>query len=441
MVCNFTQTRTSYIVYVTFGKIKKGIGCMNSADNTQLLQTQWNLQGLSYAREINAQLTYMEAHGLHDWEKPAPADNRNEMALEVLSLLKKANREGTIDSFRAAYPPAHAPFTNIIQKQGQNIENLCTINENTIAFVIGSAYEKRSAYVITNRNIEKLPDSIQAIGRSHQNNVYAIAKTNSITTHHNWGGKKIAEFKLPLASPLPISQLIPFNDGLSVLLISSEGIYLLTSNGHSMIHPIADPEDKDWYSYIHMEHAALSFDNNFIAVGDQTSAHRILNHAGQHIATIDPQSAYPHYALFSKDGQQVLLNSCHVYNGATISVPIAGMPDVHTGVHRHTIIDKCRRVYAGVATSDQYIFGDAAGHIQAFDKEGKKCWHYFVGSTITSMTISDDEKTLWVASCSGMIHKLKLNEGQRDNHTIGNGNHYEEFRVIFWKNEPQPLVW
>jgi hypothetical protein len=414
---------------------------MNSADNIHLLQTQWNIQGHSYAKEINAQLAFVEEHGLHNWTGEEPADNRNELALEVLSLLKKANREGTIDTFRASYPPAHAPFTNIIQEQGQNIENLCYINENTIAFVIGSAYEKRRAYVLTNRNIEKLADSIQAIGRSHQNNIYAIAKTNSITTHQNWGGRKIAEFKLPPVVPLPISQLIPFNDGLSVLLISSEGIYLLTTSGHSMIHPVPDPEDKDWSSYIDMEHAALSYDNNFIAVGDQTSAHRILNRAGNHIATIDPQSSYPHYALFSKNGQQVLLNSCHLYTGATISVPTTGITDNKIGIDRHTVIDNNCRVYAAVATSEQYIFGDAAGHIQAFDKEGKKCWHYFVGSTITSMTLSEDEKTLWVASCSGMIHKLKLNEGQRDNHTIGNGNHYEEFRVIFWKNEPQPLVW
>lgn len=414
---------------------------MNSADNIHLLQTQWNIQGHSYASEINAQLAFAEEHGLYSWKGEDPADNRNELALEVLSLLKKANREGTVDNFRASYPPAHAPFINIIQEQGQNIENLCYINENTIAFVIGSPYEKRRAYLLTNRNIEKLSDSIQAIGRSHQHNIYAIAKTNSITTHQNWAGRKIAEFKLPPVVPLPISQLIPFNDGLSMLLISSEGIYLLTTSGHTMIHPVPDPEDRDWSAYIDMEHAALSYDNNFIAVGDQTSAHRILDRAGHLIATIAPPSAYPHYAMFSKDSQQVLLNSCHLYSGTTISIPTAGLALTSASIANPTIIDKSCRVYAAVATAEQYIFGDAAGHIHAYDKEGKKCWHYFVGSTITSMTLSEDEKTLWVGSCSGMIHKLRLYAGQRDNHIIGNGNHYEEFRVIFWKNEPQPLVW
>ncbi|OQP47450.1 hypothetical protein A4H97_08125 [Niastella yeongjuensis] len=415
---------------------------MNPADNNiYLLQTEWNIQGSSYATEINAQLAFVEEHGLHNWKGQEPADSRSELALEVLSLLKKANREGTIDNFRASYPPAHAPFLNIIQEQGQNIENLCYINDNTIAFIIGSAYEKRRAYVLTNRNIEKLSDSIQAIGRSHQNNIYAIAKTNSITTHKNWEGRRIAEFKLPPVATLPISQLIPFNDGLSVLLISSEGIYLLTTSGHTLIHPVPDPQDQEWSSYIDMEHAALSYDNDLIAVGDQTSAHRLLNRFGHHLATIAPQSSFPHYALFSKDGQKILLNSCHLYDGVTISVPTASFTNLYPGLTSQTIIDKNCRVYAAVATSELYIFGDAAGHIQAFDQEGKKCWHYFVGSTITSMTLSEDEKTLWVASCSGMIHKLKLNEGQRDNHTIGNGKHYEEFRVIFWKNEPQPLVW
>ena len=91
--------------------------------------------------------------------------------------------------------------------------------------------------------------------------------------------------------------------------------------------------------------------------------------------------------------------------------------------------------------SVDYIFGDATGYIKAIDKEGKNIWSYFLGDTIISLAISDDEKKLWVASCSGMIHMLTLDAGKRDNHTIGNGNHYEEFRVILWKNELQPLIW
>ncbi|WP_205514081.1 hypothetical protein [Longitalea arenae] len=418
---------------------------MNLADKMTLLQTTWNIEGSSYAKEINAKIALGEVHGDENLKGPEPADNRNELAPLILSLLKKANKENTTPAFRAMFPPAYAPFVHIIQEQGQCIENLCYINYNKIAFVIGTAYEKRKAYTLTNSSIQELPATIQSIGRSHQNEIYAIAEESTVTTYKGWQGKKIAAFKVPIANYLAVSQVIPFNDGLSVLLISPEGIYLLTTNGHSLIHPAPDAEDDEWTPEIDMEHAALSYDNSFIVAGDQNSAHRILNRNGRELAVIDALSSYPHYALFSKDGQQAILNSCHSYNGISISVPANNWQALSTGARKegppYTVIDKTGRVYAAVSASGYYILGDASGFIKAFDNKGKYLWQHFLGSTISSMAMSDDEKTLWVASCSGMIHKLTLNGGRRDDHTIGNGDHYEEFRIIFWKNEPQPLVW
>jgi hypothetical protein len=418
---------------------------MNLADLNKSLQTSWETKGHLYAKEIKAMIEAGELPGPDNRNGEKPADDRNELALEVLSLLKKANKEGTIEPFRTQFPPAYAPFINIIQEQGQSIENLTFISDNTIAFVIGTAYEKRKAYILSDRTVVRLNDAIQSIGKSPQNGIFAIADNNSVITYKGWREKKIFDFKLPEVKELAISQIIPFNDGLSVLLISSEGIYLLTTRGNSMIHPVPDPDDKEWASYIDMEHAALSNDNTFIALGDQCSAHRILNRYGQEIAAIAPQSSYPHYALFSKDGQQVVLNSCHFYNGITIGVHTSNIhalqTEAYTDNYKHTVIDKSSRIYTAVATSTYYIFGDTAGYIKAFDKEGNNLWYYFLGDTIISMTLSDDEKTLWVASCSGMIHTLKLNAGQRDNHIIGNGNHYEEFRIIFWKYEPHHLIW
>jgi hypothetical protein len=418
---------------------------MNPADMYQSLQTEWNMKGQSYAQAINAMIVFGETHGWDNWKEEEPIDDRALLASEILSLLRKANKEGKIDEFRTLFPPAHTPFLNNTQEQGQCIENLCYISDDKIAFVIGTAYEKRKAYVLTNRKVERLRDSIQSIGKSHQNDIFAIAENRSVTTYKGWEGKRIAAFRLPPINDLPITQLIPFNDGLSVLLISSEGIYLLTTHGNTMLHPVPDPEDAEWSSYIDMEHAALSNDNSYIVVGDQCSEHRILNRHGEQIAEIGPQSSYPHYALFSKDGQQVLLNSCHFYNGTTIGVPTDNIYGLKiaavTKDDRYTVIDDNCRVYAAIATSSYYIIGDAGGNIKAFDKTGKKLWRYFLGSTITGLTISDDEKTLWAASCSGIVHKLILDIGQRDDHTIGTGNHYEAFRIIFWKNEQQPLIW
>jgi hypothetical protein len=421
------------------------LNMLNLSDNYRSLQAEWDKKGQSYAKDVNKMVEFGETHGWDNWKGKEPVDQRDHFAIQVLSLLKEANRNGNIEEFRKQFPPAHGPFISIFEEHGQSIENLCFIGEDKIAFVIGAAYQERQAYILTNRTVERLPEDIVSIGKSLQNEVFAIAETETVTTFKGWNDKKIFEFPLPQVEALPITRIIPFNDGLSVLLVSSEGIYLLTTQGNTMIHPIPDLEDEEWTSNIDMEHAALSSDNKYIAVGDQCSDHRILNTEGIEIAEIGPQSSYPHYALFSKDGEQVVLNSCHFYNGTTIGVQtdnIHGLKiEAYTEDEGYIVIDDDCRVYAAVATFNYYIFGDAGGYIKAFDKEGNKLWRYFLGSTISGMTISTDEKTLWVASCTGIIHKLKLDIGQRDNHAIGNGNHYEEFRIILWKNEPQPLIW
>ncbi|MCG2616755.1 hypothetical protein LZZ85_20820 [Terrimonas sp. NA20] len=409
------------------------------------LRKEWDNLGKSFANDINEMVEFGETHGWENWKGKEPSDNRDHLASQVLSLLREANITGKNDEFRDMFSPAHAPFISILEEQGQSIESLCVISDDSIAFVVGTSYEQRQAYVLTGKTVEKLSGHIESIGKSHQNEVFAVAEAKKITTYKGWRGEVIAEFQLPEDKSLSIKQMIPFNDGLSVLLISSEGIYLLGLAGSSMIHPVPDPEDEEWTSDIDMEHAALSFDNNLIAVGDQNSEHRILNSDGVEIAEIGPQSSYPHYALFSKDSGQVILNSCHFYNGITIGVPTA---DIHglkiepyTEDDRYTVIDEGCRVYAAVATTDYYILGDAGGYVKAFSKDGRNLWRYFLGSTISGMSISEDGKTLWVASYAGIIHKLKLDAGKRDEHVIGTGDHYEEFRIIFWKTEKQPLIW
>ena len=99
------------------------------------------------------------------------------------------------------------------------------------------------------------------------------------------------------------------------------------------------------------------------------------------------------------------------------------------------------RVYVGTTTKDYYILGDAYGYIKAFDKNGNCIWRHYLGSTISGITISDNEQTLWVSTYAGILHKLKLGKRHRDTHTIGNGNHYEDFRLILWKDEEKELWW
>lgn len=255
-----------------------------------------------------------------------------------------------------------------------------------------------------------------------------------------WDGEVLAEYNLTGLNGVGITQLLPFNDASGVLCVTSSGIFVVSALGEKLIHPVHDADDPEWTSDIDMENATLSHDNEYIVVGDQDWGHYVLNRNFVRTASIGPQSDYPHFCLFSIDDSQLITNSCHFYNGTTIDVDIKSNPCIiieeYKEDNRFKVIDENMRVYCGVAVEDYYILGDACGAIQAIDKDGIIKWQYFLGSTIGSIAISDDGKTLWVGSCTGMVHKLKLNKGQRDKQTIGTGQHYEEFRLIVWKDEP-----
>ncbi|MBW1297903.1 hypothetical protein GBO31_20500 [Aquimarina litoralis] len=404
------------------------------------IKEEWNHLGSKFAKEINEMVEFGEKNGWENWNGQEPEDKREHLADEIFKLLKKANETNTIEEFRNEYPPSHTPLIKFMESKSQSIEQLQFIDQQKIIFLTGTSYQKRQAYILDNEKIIELDSSISAIGKSKKNNVFAISANNLVTTTQGWEGDIISTFTLQKTKNIGITELIPFNDGKKVLLITAEGIYLIDKESETMIHPEPDAEDEEWDSYIDMENGTLSNDNQFIVVGDQCSEHRILDNEGVQIGKIGQQSEYPHYCLFSKDNRQLITNSCHFYNGITIGVATEQLNGIDISEYEestlYTTIDKEMRVYCGISTKDYYILGDAHGYIRAIDHKGKHLWRHFLGSTISGITISDDEKTLWVGSYSGMIHKLQLGKGFRDNHTIGNGNHYEDFRMILWKEEP-----
>ncbi|SOU87104.1 hypothetical protein [Tenacibaculum dicentrarchi] len=404
------------------------------------IKEEWNNLGSKYATEVNQMVKFGEENGWENWKGKEPEDKRDHLADEIYHLLKEANKNNSVDEFRKDFPPAYTPLIKFFESKGQSIEQMQFIENEKIVFLTGTAYQKRQAYILYGEKIIDLDSSIDAIGKSKRNNVFAIVSENKIVTTQGWEGDIIQRFELTETKEFGITNLIPFNDGLRVLVTTSEGIYIISTDGEKMIHPVPDLEDEEWDSNIDMENSTISNDNKYIVVGDQCSDHRILNENGELIGEIGPQSSYPHFCLFSTDDEQLITNSCHFYNGITIGVSTNKIDDLKIEAYEESenyrIIDDGMRVYVGLTTKDLYILGDAYGYVKAFNKKGECVWRHFLGSTIGGLAVSDDEKTLWVGSCTGMIHKLKLGKGHRDNHTLGNGNHYEEFRLILWKEEP-----
>ena len=420
-------------------------------DYSKLIE-QWNIAGENYATEINEMLLFVDNHGWENWKKEEAEDKRGNLSDGVLNLLKKANETKTVDQFRADFPPAHIPFAHLLQEKGQAISQLTVIDSQKILLMVGALWENPQCYLVENDVVTKMDANIIAIGKSKKNDIFAYAYTDKVVLKKSWDGAIIATFYTDMLAKKDnrITELIPFNSGEEVLLVTSGGIYVLSQDKTQLIHPNDDEfltEDKYGYAYdyIDMENATLSHDNNYIVTGHQDGPHIVFDKTGVQIGTIGQQSEYPHYCLFLKDDSQLITNSCHFYNGMTIGVSTDKLEGIeiepYTESDEYTIIDESMRVYAAVSSTDYYILGDAYGYIQAVDKNGKFLWRHYLGSTISGMALSTDEKTLWIGTHAGILHKLELGIGHRDTHTIGNGHHYETFRLLFWKNEENILKW
>lgn len=418
---------------------------------TMTPQREWFLKGEQYAKAINEMVAFGNEHGWDKWEGEEAEDKRDHLGELVFEALKQANLDDTIATFRADYPPAYTPLIPFLETKSQYIGDIVAIDADTVAFLAGTSYEPRTAYLVTGTTVNLLDDTIKGLGKSMRNNVFAIAYADKIITHQGWNGPVIATVELGELATVGISKLIPFNDGKRILFVSSEGVYLLEEQNKQLIHPVLTEEEKQeaaaegYDFYIDMENAALSQDNTYIVVGDQDRDHRILHVDGKEVGSVGPQSSYPHFCLFSKDDQQLITNSCHFYNGVTIGVDATKLEGMHVEAYEESedfmYMDENMRVYQGVALQEYYVLGDAYGYIRAINQAGKEVWQHFLGGTISGIAVSEDETTLWVGTYSGALHKLVLGKGIRDSHTIGTSDLYEEFRLLVWKEEPQVWRW
>jgi hypothetical protein len=402
------------------------------------IQKEWFNKGKEYATAINDMVAFCEEFGWENWDKEEPEDEREQLASDVFQLLKKANKENNIELFRKQFPPSHAPFIELLKNKSQEIIHLEFVEKDKVVFIVQNEEKNSKVFLLDSDKITELNNQIEGIGKSKKGTVFALKIADEIIISKGWNGKRLATLKLNTTKNTKITQLIPFNEGLKVLLVSPKGIFIVSDKGEQKIHPVTNSDD--WEADLMMENASLSTNNNYIIVGDLNSDHRVLTIEGEQIGTIGPQSSFPHLSLFSEDDTHMISNSCHFYNGVTIGIETKHLKGIELNAYVEsdlfTLIENQMRVYAGITLDNYYILGDAFGYVKAFDKQGNCLWKHFLGSTVTAITISDDKQTLWVATGAGIIHKLLLNKGKRDTHTIGNSNHFEEFRMLFWKDEP-----
>ncbi|MBV7542736.1 WD40 repeat domain-containing protein [Acidovorax sp. sic0104] len=418
-------------------------------------------------------------------ENALPPDPRKGAAPTVLQLARVVNAhadEELGERFRQRFAFAPDAFVQRAAKAGVFIGPVIALDDGRVLARIGPAYDDTAHWVALQGTRHTPLPSLRGLGRSHDRQVFARSDGLQITTHRGFEGPVVARFDLPrgneglpphvavAAGPLGqrCDEIIPFNDGQRVLLRNPTGIYLLTSaeeagsgnGGHGgvqRLHPQTFEEDGP-YTWpknqmdeevggqtltvlaLDMLHMALSPDERHIAVGDQDSQHVLLDAQGALLAEYEPRSSYPHHAAFSHDGARLFANSCHLYWGSTLSVPLAPQPAAPGAENLPALDERCR-VYASATQPGLAILGDADGYLHAIGDDGRPLWRHHVGSTISAIEISPDGSTLWAASYGGYLAKLEYNEAGMDPHSIGTSPYAETRRWIFWSDEAGPLRW
>ena len=415
-------------------------------------QKEWNEKGEKYAKEVNDMVAFAEVHGWDAYKGEDPVDERDGMTQlceAVFELLKKANECGETEKFRADFLPSNVIFSGENEKfknKLKNIDQICPLGSENVLFIASNDDGKR-LYLLEGDRVSEVAKGVIAVGKSKRNEIYALLNQDEVWLIRGYdgksGGELVARFSHELEIIYDEAEILPFNDGSKVLLTAHDGIFLISQSGAKLIHPIYEDEGDDDELEIDMANATLSNDNELIVAGEQCGDHALMDSEGERLGGIGAQSSYPHFCLFSADDTQLITNSCHFYNGVTIGVDRALLKrglEVEAylydeeGEQNFTLIDDAMRVYAGVATQDFYILGDAYGYIKAVGKDGRKIWRHYLGGTIKSMALSEDGGVLFVGTYGGRLHKLRLGAGQ-DSHTIGNGNHKEEFRLIAYEDK------
>ncbi len=421
----------------------------------EALKKEWNEKGEKYAKAVNDMVAFAEAHGWDAYKGEEPVDERAHLGEAVFALLKEANERGETAKFRADFPPSNVIFgecedeaddadekDKIGDKLG-NVDQICPLGGENVLFIVSQSEPEgwhKMLYLLEGDRVIGVAKGVIAVGKSKRNEIYALLRRGEIELVKGYdgksGGELVARFSHELEIIYDEAEILPFNDGSKVLLTAHDGIFLISQSGAKLIHPIYEDEGDDDELEIDMANATLSNDNELIVAGEQCGDHALMDSEGERLGGIGAQSSYPHFCLFSADDTQLITNSCHFYNGVTIGVDRALLKR-GAQIYRDrdfTLVDDEMRVYAGVATQDFYIMGDAYGYIRAVGKDGRKIWRHYLGGTIKSMALSEDGGVLFVGTYGGRLHKLRLGAGQ-DSHTIGNGNHKEEFRLIAYEDK------
>ncbi len=460
------------------------------------LAAAWNEAGREYFSEYSARLSRYYGTGDQnvdlDMNDPRPESMGDQVMRAVIELQAARKRP------RDIFDPAYVPLFSWIKKSERSLNFVTILGRDEVLVRRGSAWQD-DATTFHLRGDEATPlTDIRGVHRSRNRDYLVLARNAGLEIRDAragiaglsgppiamlpWPDRDIfrprglayAAAWEPIEDPLAIEQLGVSDDGMRIVVnCYGQGILLASRHRGERPWTLLWPDARAPYQsgdddYVpdagDMTHVAISRDGTRLAFGCQDTGHFLaeIDRAGepQWYATVGNLSEYPHYACFSDDGRYVALNSCHFYNGATISFAWDGNRGVNLDAYEEhpqaPCIDDGLRVYAAcavdravtkavghnIADSGGGFLLAGAGLLKLCDPTGAIGFAQGFGSSAGSIDFCPETRQLALSSYSGFVHLYDPYQDELPGRIDGYRPRRELARWLMWEHLPAgPLRW
>lgn len=476
---------------------------MSEPTDLDELSRTWNQAGRAYYGEYSARLAKFYGEGDREVDL-ALKDPRDEVLGDrVMRAVIDLAAQGKWQRARELFDPAYAPLMGWIQQSKANFGFVTILGPDELLVRRGSAWQKEGT-TFHLRGGEASPiDDVRGVSRSRSRDFLVLARSKGLEIRDARAG--IEGLRGPAVATLPwpsmdvfrprgiseaaaaaweapgdwlkVEQLAVSDDGKRVVVSCyRQGILLASLHAGEAPWTLLWPDPREPYRASSgddedavpqagdMTHVAISRDGRRLAWGCQDFGHFLaeVDSKGEPAwyATVGHLSEYPHYACFSDDGRYVALNSCHLYNGATIAFDWEGNRgkalDMYEQHAEAPCIDGGLRVYAACwldrpvlsallgrePKSDGAFLLAGNGIMRLCGAKGGLGMVQGFGASAGSIDYCPESRRLALASYSGFVHVYDPFEEELPGRIDGFRPRRELARWVLWEHLPNgPLRW
>lgn len=473
---------------------------MSTPNELEALSKTWNEAGRAFYTEYCARLAKFYGEGDREVDLTMKDPRDEALGDRVMRAIIDLAGKGESHRARELFDPAYTPLMGWIKQSKPHFGFVTILGPDELLVRRGNPWDKTGT-TFHLRGAEAMPvEDVRGVSRSRGRDFLVLARAAGLEIRDarkggaalsgppiaalSWpdmaifrprGLSEAAEAKWETPGDwLKVEQLAVSDDGKRVVVSCyRQGILLASFHPGEPSWTLLWPDvrapygrdgDDDAPRAGDMTHVAISRDGRRLAWGCQDGGHFLAEVADKGepawYATVGHLSEYPHHACFSDDGRYVALNSCHMYNGATIAFDWEGNRgktlEAYQVHEEAPCIDGGLRVYAATwldkplldallgrpAQSDGAFLLAGSGIMRLYNVKGAIGMVQGFGASAGSVDYCPESRRLALASYSGFVHVYDPFEEELPGRIDGYRPRREIARWILWEHLPNgPIRW